>query len=141
MLKQFALSLSLVLAAGAAQAQCGNLTASGSGAPGTAVDLAVTGSTANAPVLCVIGDTLGVTTIQIGSLTTLELGLETPFIPVPMGLSDGNGDASLSINVPSTTTMGLDLHGQAVAIDFGFGPGGISLGFCVSNTASFHVGP
>ena len=42
--------------------------------------------------------------------------------------------------MPSTITLGLDLHAQAVAFDFAFSSG-FNLTYCISNTVTFHVGP
>ncbi|MCA8952589.1 MAG: hypothetical protein KDE27_23960 [Planctomycetes bacterium] len=139
MLKSVLLSSALAILTATAPAQCGALTATGTGAPGTTVDLTLTGSTPNALAILVVGDTLGTTSIAT-PFATLVLGLESPFLPVPIGLTDGNGDASLTIDVPSAVTQGADLFGQGVAIDFSFGPTGPSIAFCVSDTAAFHLG-
>lgn len=140
MLKHVLLSVSLASLVATATAQsCGTLTATGSGAPGTSVELALTGSTPDAIAVLVIGDTLGTTTIAT-PFATLELGIAMPFIPVPIGMTDENGDASLTIDVPANVTQGVDLFGQGVAIEFSVGPMGPSLDFCVSNTEGFHLG-
>ena len=142
MRKYASLALSLALCAGTARAQnCGDLQVTGNGAPGTDVVLDLVGSTPNAFAFCAIGDTQGTTTIHLGSFATLTMDLATPFIPIPMGRTDANGDASLTISVPSGFAQSLDLYGQAVAVDFGIVPGtGISLSFCVSDVEMFHLG-
>ena len=140
MLKTTVLALSIATLSTGATAQCGTLAANGSGAPGSSLELALTGSTPMSFAFLAVGDTLGTTSIEIGTLATLELGIEMPFIPLPLGRTDMNGDASLTIDVPSTVTMGIDLYGQGVGVDFDFGPTGPSLDFCVSNTVAFSLG-
>lgn len=142
--------LRLVLAGGLAaaslSAQCASLAVTGTGAPGTSLVFTIDGTAAGALAALAIGDTLGTTTIPLGALGSLTLGLAQPFVPVPMGTTDANGDASLTIAVPGATTLGVDLHGQGVTMSFslpGPGPGGPglpTLTFCTTNVVSFHVG-
>jgi hypothetical protein len=141
---------SLLLAsmfAATAAAQCATLSVTGTGAPGTALVFTIDGTTANAFAFVAIGDTQGSTSIQFGPLGTLSLGLAVPFVPVPVGPTDSNGDASLTINVPAQFPGSLDLFAQGITIGFTppsgppTGPGIPSLfSFCSTNVVAFHVG-
>lgn len=149
-----ATTLVAALSASLAAQSCSNLTATGNGAPGTSVVLALTGAPANAFTAVAIGDTLGTTTLNIGPLGTLTLGLAQPFVPLPMGLTNAAGEASRTINVPNSPSLpGIDLYGQAVSMTWAMqvpgpgnpGPGGphasiLTLTFCTSNVVSFHLG-
>lgn len=143
-----ALSLGLVCTALPAQT-CASLTVTGNGAPGTTLSFALDGSTAGAYAILAIGDTQGSTTLNFGSLASVTLGLATPFAAVPMGVADGNGDVTLSLQIPANVTLpSMDLFAQGVLATItrpgggpgGGGPGG-GLSLCVSNVAAFHVGP
>lgn len=127
-----------------ASAQC-SLSVTGSGAPGSTLAFALDGSTAGAFCFLAIGETQGTTTINLGPLGTLTLGLAFPFAPVPIGVANAQGDVSFSLNVPSGLTTGIDLFGQGITLGISMpGPGGggpPSLSFCTTNVVSFHVGP
>jgi hypothetical protein len=124
---------------------CADLSISGTGAPGTTLTFALTGAEPNAHAWTMVGFTEGTTTINIGPLGSLELGLLEPFIPMPMGQTDANGDASNTIFVPPGIPFSLDLFAQAFSwsINVQHGPPGpatVSLSFCTSGVESFHYG-
>jgi hypothetical protein len=127
--------------AGFASAQsCATLTVSN--APGpipalTTITFALSGD-ANAPAGLAIGPTAGSTSIALGPLGTLELGLDRPIAFLFLGLTDANGDASRSIRVP-THLPGMDLNAQGFTVTF-TSPPNITLTFCTSNVVAFHVG-
>lgn len=129
--------LCTVLLAAAATAQCGTLTATG-GAAGTDLALALHGD-AHAIAVVVFGQTSGSTTINFGSLATLNLDLAMPFVPLPIGMTDANGDAARSIPIPASLP-GRDLLLQGLTAAFTFSPPTFGLSFCTSNVVSAHVG-
>ena len=127
--------------AGFASAQsCATLTVSNGAGPNpalTTVTFAVHGD-ANAPAGLAIGPTAGSTSIALGPLGTLELGLDRPFALLFLGLTDASGDATLAIRVP-THLPGMDLNAQGFTVTF-TPPPNITLTFCTSNVVAFHVG-
>ena len=133
--------------AAAAAAQCATLAVTGTGAPGTALTISIDGTTANAIAFVAIGDTQGSTSIPLGPLGTLDLGLAMPFVPVPVGMTNASGDASLTINVPTGFVGGVDVFGQGITIGFNIPSGPPGPGFpnnlfslCTTNVVGFHVG-
>ena len=117
---------------------CSSLTVTGSGAPSTQLSFAVTGATANALTLVLVGDTTGSTVINT-PFGTLTLGLAAPFIPLPLGVTNAQGAVTVQFNVPAGTPS-ADLFGQALTVGFSTGGGRPSLSFCTSNVAGFHIG-
>ena len=80
---------------------------------------------------------------MLGMLGTLELGLQMPFLPLPMGFTDGNGDVSRTIHVPAGLQHSMDLFAQAFTASLDFQPGmppTIALTFCTSGVEAFHIG-
>ncbi|MBK8977749.1 MAG: hypothetical protein IPM29_17720 [Planctomycetes bacterium] len=115
---------------------CATLATTGSGLPGTNLVFALGGAFPNALAALLLTGARAQTTLPIGTLGTLELGIATPFIVESMGVTDGNGDASLSIPVP----LGLppvSLVTQAFAVQLGTTT---VLEFCVSGVAENTVG-
>ena len=142
MLRPILLTTFSILLAGSLSAQaCATLTVTGTGAPGTSVVLTIDGSAAGAFAALAIGDTAGTTTIPLGSLGSLTLGLAQPFIALPMGMTNANGDVSRTIQVPNGTS-GIDLFGQGVTMVFTppTGPGLPTITFCTTNVVPFHLG-
>lgn len=127
-------------------AQCANLAVTGTGAPGTSLQFAVNGTAASIPAFLMLSLTQGSTSLPLGPFGSLTLGLAQPVLPLPIGMTDASGDASLTIAVPSAATYGLDLFGQGVTVGFSFTPptgGGLptfSLVTCATNVVSFHLG-
>lgn len=134
------LALATALTAGLAQAQaCSSLTVTGSGAPGSDLDFALTGAGANAFALAAIGETAGSTSIQFGALATLDLGLDRPFFVLPLGRTDTNGDVTQTFTVPNVPSM-QNLNAQAFTADISFMPPTIGLTFCTSDVVAFTIG-
>jgi hypothetical protein len=116
---------------------CSTLTVTGTGAGGTELRFDLDGAAPDAPAVLVIGPTTGSFTIRFGPIGSLELGIVPPFAPLPMGITDGNGDVRLTIRVPDNLP-GFDLNAQGFSIDFTVRPP--TLEFCTSNVAPFHIG-
>jgi len=133
--KILAATAALALATGLS-AQCATTTTATNNA-GT-VTLAANGAPM-AFAFFALGDTTGSTSISLGNFGTLTLGLDQPFVPVPAGLTDANGDAEVTFTVPSSAPAGT-YHAQAVTVEFDIVPGtGPSLSFCAGNVASFSI--
>ena len=125
--------------AGVASAQsCGSLAVTGSGAPGTSLQIAVSGAHTGDFVILVIGDTLGTTSVPLPMGGALVLGLATPFLPAPMGVADAAGAASLTIPLPAMLPAPTSLHAQAAQIGISLMPFGLTA--CASNVADFTIG-
>ena len=128
-----ALGASLALNA-AAFSQCSNLTISGSFNPGATIGFAVSGSTPSALTFALSGDP-GVTTVSFGFLGSLTVGLSQPFDVVPIGMTNGSGDLTLSFQIPpnlplsSIQNQALTLQAVSFEIVSTFPP----FSFCVSN--------
>lgn len=135
-----------LFAIGASAQQCSTLAATGTGAPGTTVTFDVSGGSAHAMTVLLAGETQGSTTVNLGPLGSLTLGLDMPFAPLPLGMTNMTGDLSRTFTVPSAATLGFDLYGQALSIGFSFAmpPGGgwptFQFTTCTSNVVPFHVG-
>jgi hypothetical protein len=127
--------LAAVTLAAAASAQC-TLSVSGSGT--STITFSFNGP-ANSPAALAIGDTQGSTTFTFGPLGSLTLGLEMPFVPAPLGMTDGSGNASLTINVPAGVPS-ADLFAQGVGITFTPVPPRPSLTFCTTSVEAFAIG-
>jgi hypothetical protein len=143
-----ALSLLSLVATGSAQT-CATLTVTGSGAPGSTLEFQLPNPTADAFAFLAIGGTEGTTTLDFGPLGSLTLGLDQPFAPVPLGLTDASGSASLSIAIPANAAFPqADLFAQGVVVSVSFAPPAgppssvppLSLTFCTSNVVGFSVG-
>ncbi len=134
-----ALLLAGLLAAPTTAQSCSDLTISGSGAPGGTLTFDLTGADANALALMAVGDTTGSTTVS-NPLLTVTIGLASPFGIVPLGMTDGNGDASLSVTMPTAPIPLTTLHAQAMTVAFSFGSGRPSLDACTSDVEQFQIG-
>jgi hypothetical protein len=120
-----------------AAAQCTpTLTLGGALTPGSTVTASVTGAWADSWTVLLIGETQGSTSLTLGPLGTLSFGLDMPFIPFPMGMTDPNGDASVSFAIPANfpaASLPSTLYFQTVQVDLTFGMGLPSLDSCVSS--------
>jgi hypothetical protein len=119
---------------------CADLAVSGSGAPGTDLTFALTGADPNTLAMAVLGFTEGATVIRIGPIGTLELGLLAPFVLMPMGFTDANGDVTNRIHVPLGQPLSLDMFAQAFSSTLTVAHGPPTLTFCTSGVEPFHVG-
>lgn len=105
---------------------------------GSAVTVDVSGSIPMALTVLLVGETTGETVLPLGGLGDLTLGLEVPFIPIPIGSTDLTGDLSLSFE--NDGAAGLALFGQAVSFGLDFGSGGPpEFGVCESNVVAFDL--
>ena len=125
-----------VLAAAVPAQSCATLSVTGSGLPGTDLVFSYQGAP-HAYGFLVIGDTAGTTTIRYGSLGTLTLDLDFPFLPLPMGRTDSNGDRTRTVRVPSSAPP-FDLLVQG--FDFYYELFPFRLEFCTSNVLPVHIG-
>lgn len=136
MLRKLMLATTIAALGTGLSAQCATTTATNNA--GT-VTLEVDGTVPMAFAFFAVGDTTGATAINLGNFGTLALGLATPFVAAPAGLTDLAGDASLSFTVPASAPAGT-YYAQAVTVGFGVTPGtGLTLDFCVANVASFSL--
>lgn len=136
MLRTALLATATLSLASFASAQCSTVTATNNAGEIT-IDL--DGSDAMRFAFIVLGDTLGNTPVSIGNLVSFDLGLAAPFVPAPLGLTDMNGDASLTFTPPTTAPAGT-YYVQGLTAGFAIVPGtGISFDVCVSDVASFTL--
>ncbi|HZN40961.1 MAG TPA: hypothetical protein VFD82_19300 [Planctomycetota bacterium] len=135
-----------LLAATASAQSCATLTVAGTGAPGTSLTFNFDGQASGAFAFLAVGATQGTTSIPFGPLGTLTLGLDAPFLSLPLGMTNASGDVSLSVPVPNGFPASLDLFAQGVTAELTFTPPSpptpptIGLTFCTSNVAGFHIG-
>ena len=136
----------LVLAASAVAQPCSDLTITGSVNPGNTVTLSVTGAPAGSLTLLGLGES-GTTTIGAG-LFAFTIDLAWPFHILPLGMTDANGEVSVSIEIPSNIPQGVipSMTLDAQAATFGLSlptpanPGPPSFGVCVSDVESLVFG-
>ena len=70
---------------------------------------------------------------------TVDLGLAAPFVPAFAGFTDMNGDASLTVQLPSVVPAGT-YYAQGVSAGVTVTPGtGISFNVCAATVASFTL--
>src|SRR5262245_35548320 len=85
----------------AALGQCSVLAVSGSLNPGETITVAVGGATPNALTFLFAGSNPGSTTFGFGPLGSFTIDLDPPFLFIPIGSTDGAGNRSVSVEVPS----------------------------------------
>jgi hypothetical protein len=127
----------LALASLASAQDCGVLAITGSGASGTSLQVDVSGATANGFALIVVGETLGSTSVPLPLGGSLSLGLATPYFPIPVGVVDAAGAATLSVPIPDLMGYQISLNAQAVVISIAI-PFGLNA--CASNVVGFTIG-
>ena len=103
----------------------------------------VTGSIADTLVFAAVGETAGETVFDLGALGSATICLAQPFILAPIGLTDANGDASLSFAVPAGDPLGIELLAQAAAFEFSLDlttvPPTFGLDSCTSNVEALSL--
>jgi hypothetical protein len=137
--------LLVVLSAPARAQACSDLSVTGTVNPGQTLTIAVTGATPDSFTALAVGEETGSTTLNFGPLASLTLGLASPFAILPLGVTDANGDVSVSFDIPSApanapSLPNLTLNAQAVTASFSFGMGPPGLSFCVSDVEQITVG-
>ena len=141
MFKLLSSLLTAALLGGFAQAQsCATLgvtSAPGQNPSVTVFTFALHGD-AHAPAGLAIGPTAGSTSIALGSLGTLDLGLARPFEILFIGVTDAAGDVSHVVRAPNSLP-GRNLNAQGFTVTFTAQPQP-TLSFCTSNVVSFHIG-
>ena len=139
---RFLLFLSPLLFSAALTAQaCSDLSVSGDGSPGSTLTFGLTGAAADVPAVILVGTTEGSTTLSLGPIGSIELGLAMPFVPLLAGTTDGNGDVSVEFTLPPGNYPEIDLFAQGLTIDFSVGNGGPpSLDACTSDVEGFAIG-
>ena len=139
MRKLLSFAFAALLAAPAA-AQCSKLTVDGTGKAGTTLKFTLSGAAKRKPAVLFFALKTGKTTIKVGPLGTLELGLASPVIPLFMRMTDAKGTATTSIRVPNGAKTAISLHGQGTSVELVIRRGPPSLKFCTSNVAAFKIG-
>jgi hypothetical protein len=133
--------LAIAVIAAPSFSQCSTLTVAGTINPGETVTVSVSGATPDSLTFIAIGDP-GSTTIPFPG-GGLVLGLESPFLLLPLGVTDASGDvsqsATVSLNIPAGVIQDYTFTVQAVTVSFGtsWPP---TFSFCVSNTATLVSG-
>jgi hypothetical protein len=138
-----AIALCLFAPLGVSQA-CAALSVTGSGKPGTALELKLTGGKANSHVLLALSAKAGKTTFNFGPLGSLVLGLASPVAKPVIGRADKNGALTVSLKIPKNFPA-FDLKGQAVTggLTVTKVPGkraSVKFDFCTSNVVSIKGG-
>ena len=124
------------LLAAAATAQCATLTVTGSGAPGGSLTISLDAAP-RALAFLAVGETAGTTTINLGPVS-FDLGLVMPFAPVPLGMTDATGSASLTFAVPANIpSADVFLQGLSAGLSL---PPNFGLSVCTSNVVALHLG-
>jgi hypothetical protein len=137
-LLSFALLGTLLLAP--AHAQCNaSLAIGGSGQAGATLTFDVTGAAPAATVFLLVGQSSATVPLNLGALGSITL-LAPPFVPLPLGMADLFGHASLALGpipsgVPCTT-----LYAQGLTLGLNFLIVPPSLSACTTNVAAFSVG-
>src|SRR5262245_48444733 len=93
-------ALSALFLAASAYSQCSLLAVSGTVNPGDTVVVAVAGAAPNSATLLVAGPHPGSTTIDLGPLGSVTIGLAQPFSIVPIGVTNDEGSLSFSSTFP-----------------------------------------
>lgn len=106
------------------------------------IQIDVTGAPPNALTFLAFSQSEGETSITFREVFDFTLGLDTPIRALPLGLTDGTGALSLSINLPVAGSLGVDLYGQSVSFTVEFAPGQappFTFDTCTSNVDPFSI--
>ena len=123
---------------------CSELTVTGSGAPGTDIQLDLVGGHTNSILFLALSDSVGETGFDFGALGSLKLGLGSPVEYFVIGLTDQGGSFSTTVAVPVGLPL-IEINAQAVSMKYTleFAPGGslaFKLDFCPSNVVGLRAG-
>lgn len=117
---------------------CGVLAIAGSGAAGSQLQFAVSGAAPGDLAVLLVAESAGATSVPLPMGGSLVLGLEAPFLPVPIGRVDAAGAAMLSVDVPAMLGVTIQLQGQAALVGYSRMP--FALRACASNVVPFAIG-
>ncbi len=125
-----------------AQTPCSKLEVKGTGKAGTSLEILYSGGAPRSLAWLAAGPQSGSTSIDIGPLGTLKLGLATPFVLLPVGRTDTSGNLSLKVMVPKGATTATELYAQMITskLTISREPVKLSLEFCTSNVVKVSVG-
>ena len=138
----FSLFLLALLLAAPASAQL-TLSTSGTICPGDSVTASVSGGGAQLLTFLGLGENTGSTTIGAGPSFAVTIDLDSPFVILPIGFTDANGDADLTISIPSSVNTAIlpdSLYIQAATMDFTIGMGMPTWTFETSNVENVTGG-
>ncbi|MHC4079617.1 MAG: hypothetical protein ACYST0_14395 [Planctomycetota bacterium] len=127
-----------------AQTPCSKLEVKGSGDPGTKLTISLSGAAKKAKAWVMVGVKEGNTSIKIGPLGTLNLGLGGHLVPMPIGHTDGRGHEAIEIRVPNgLPRVTVFLQGFTSELKMTRKKGqrpDLRLEFCTSNVVKVTVG-
>ena len=127
-MRLFVLAIALLVIAVPSNGQV-SLALTGNICAGDSVTASVSGGGPMLLTMLAMGETTGSTTIGSGA-SAVTIGLDNPFVIIPIGFTDANGDVDLTINIPAGVDPSIlpgQLHVQAATLDFSVGMGGFSL--------------
>ena len=130
------LAASLLAIVAPLSAQC-TLTVDGDGSAGSTMTFNLAGGGANMPAILFVGWSDATRTLNIGPLGSLTI-LKMPAIPVRLGRTDGNGDASRAVTVAPIPCV--TLYGLAVTAGLDFSSFPPSISSCSTDVVEFTVG-
>ena len=142
-LSAVALSTLALLTAPLSAQSCSDLTVTGDGSPGTALVFSIAGAPADAPTAVLAG--FGGTGSFPPGMSFIDLGILPPFFPLGAGMTDANGDYSLTIDVPAMLRGYIQGHAQGISVEFTLPgrPGGrpaFPITLCTSDVEAFSAG-
>ncbi len=119
------------------ETDCSSLAVLGSGLPGSMVTFELTGGTPFASTYLLVSGAQGVFELSVAPLGFVTLGVLPPWIPLPLGITDANGDATLSVQLPASPLAPIRLYAQAVSTEI---QDPLALAYCTSDVVMFKVG-
>ncbi|HEX5053779.1 MAG TPA: chloroperoxidase [Planctomycetota bacterium] len=137
-MKRISLTAATLFTGVLAHAQCGLLTVSGTINPAQTITLQLSSSATYGQGFLFAGDALGSTFLDLGPLGSLTIGIQTPYILLPIGPTNANGYLTYSFSIPATAStvyLPPSFSFQMVAATLA-AAGPQLLSFCVSNTAT-----
>lgn len=116
---------------------CGSLAIQG-GAAGSQLSVSFSGAVAGNLAVLVVGEQAGASQVALPLGGSLLLGVAEPFFPLPLGVVDASGAASLQLQVPASLPAQISVQAQAVSLGYTMMPFGLSA--CASNVVPVTIG-